>query len=282
MGTSRSSPGAPGNVPLVPPWVPPPIPPTDEKAAPPDPAAQQQNLPQQPSAPTSDSMPLAPAGRFGPARASLGRFAGSGTRREMQRGLGHYVHKGLGGSQRAAQRLGSVARTAGALHNALTSTAGGQGAAVAPPLDPTVLRGRSADEIMNAVVEAVRPVDGTQDAEADRNAIKDALSQLLDQFPDADLLDLDEAQRLFAVERFVAVDIFNRVCLDIAKAVQDKAPTATVALTRLREIKSYIRETVSAVFRRIQTSNTALTTRRVAAIVNQTIRETFEVFEGFL
>jgi hypothetical protein len=149
----------------------------------------------------------------------------------MQRGLGHYVHKGMGGSQRAAQRLGSVARTAGALHNVLSSTAGAEAAAVTPALDPAVLLGRSADEIMNAVVEAVRPVDGTQDAEADRNAIKDALSQLLDQFPDADLLNLDEAQRAFAVERFVAVDIFNRVCLEVAKAVKGKAPTAAVALT---------------------------------------------------
>jgi hypothetical protein len=227
-------------------------------------------------------MPLAPAGRFGPARTSLGRFAGTGTRREMQRGLGHYVSKGLGGSRRAAQRLGSVARTAGALSNALASTTSAQGATVTPALDTAVLRGRTADEIMNAVVEAVRPVDGTQDAEADRNAIKDALSQLLDQFPNADLLNLDDTQRAFAVERFVAVDIFNRVCLDIAKAVQDKAPTAAVALTRLRDIKNYIRETVSAVFRRIHATNTTLTARRVAAIVSQTIQETFQVFEGFL
>jgi hypothetical protein len=200
----------------------------------------------------------------------------------MQRGLGHYVHKGMGGSQVAARRLGSVARTAGALHGALSSMAAGQPAEARAPLDPALLRGHNADEIMNAVVEAVRPVDGTQDAEADRNAIKDALSQLLDQFPNADMLNLDEDQRSFVVERFVAVDIFNRICLDVAKAVQDKAPTATVALTRLREIKNYIRETVSSVFRRIRAAGTTLTARRMSAIVNQTIQETFQVFEGFL
>ena len=43
---------------------------------------------------------------------------------------------------------------------------------------------------MNAVVEAVRPADGTQDAEASRTAIKDALSEVLTIFPDADLLNL--------------------------------------------------------------------------------------------
>ena len=278
MGTSRSSPGAPSGVPMVPSWVPPAVPPAGQPVGPPDPAD-----PQQPSsASPAPPIPVAPAGRFGPARASLGRFAGSGSRREMQRGLGHYVHKGMGGSQVGARRLGSVARTAGVLHGALSSFAAGQPVATRTPLDPAVLRGRTADEIMNAVVEAVRPIDGTQDAEADRNAIKDALSQLLDQFPDADMFDLDEDQRSFVVERFVAVDIFNRICLDIAKAIQDKAPTQTVGLSRLREIKNYIRETVSSIFRRVRSTGATLTARRMAAIVNQTIQETFQVFEGFL
>jgi hypothetical protein len=280
MGTSRSSPGAPGGVPLVPPWVPPALsaePSGDDPgAAPPDATASP------PSPPPFGPVPLAPPGRFGPARTSLGRFASSGAIRDMQRGLGHYIHKGLGGSQIAARRAGSVARTAGALHGALSAIASGQAALTGLPIDPDVLRGRSADDIMNAIVEAVRPVDGTQDAEADRNAIKDALSQLLEQFPDADLLNLDEEQRSFSVERFVAVDVFNRFCLDVWKAIQDKAPTYTVALARLRTIKDYIRETVSSIFRRIRAASEALTPRRVAGITRQTIQETYQVFEDFV
>jgi hypothetical protein len=200
----------------------------------------------------------------------------------LQRGLGHYVHKGLGGSPTATRRLGSVARTAGTLHGALSAIAGGQPSQTTVQLDPAVLRGRSVDEIMSAVVEAVRPIDGTQDAEADRNAIKDALSQLLDQFPDADLLNLNEDQRGLVVERFVAVDIFNRFCLDVWKAIQDKAPSPHAALTRLRAIKDYIRETVSSIFRRLRTAGETLTARRVAAIVPQTIQETYQVFEDFV
>ena len=135
---------------------------------------------------------------------------------------------------------------------------------------------------MNAVVEAVRPVDGTQDAEADRNAIKDALSQLLDQFPDADMLELTDDQRSFVVERFVAVDIFNRLSLDVWKAIQDKAPSVAAAVSRLSAIKDYIRETVSSVFRRLRTRGETLTPRRVATIVRQTIQETLQVFEDFV
>jgi hypothetical protein len=282
MGTSRSSPGAPPGVPMVPPWTPPPLPPepTDQKAELPssDPAAPDKPV----SAPAPLSSPIAPAGRFGGARTNLGRFAKSGARKDLQRGLGHYVHKGLGGSQTATRRAGSVARTAGVLHGALSAMAAGQRAQTTVPLDPAILRGRSVDEIVSAVVEAVRPTDGTLDGDADRNAIKDALSQLLEQFPDADMLNLDNAQRELVVERFVAVDIFNRLCLDVWKAVQDKAPSPSAALSRLRTIKDYIRETVASTFRRIRAASETLTARRVSAIVRQTIQETYQIFEDFI
>ena len=90
------------------------------------------------------------------------------------------------------------------------------------PLDPGRLAGRSARDIMDAVVEAVRPVDGTQDAEASRQAVNEGLSDLLDRYPDADLLNLHEEQRLFVIERFIAQDVYNRFILDVGKAVQDK------------------------------------------------------------
>jgi hypothetical protein len=96
--------------------------------------------------------------------------------------------------------------------------------------------GRTADDIMNAVVEAVRPVDGTQDAEASRTAIKGCLSEVLERFPDANLLELSDAERTFAIERYVALDVFQRFALDLGKVIQDKAPTASAALGRLKEV----------------------------------------------
>ena len=104
MGTSRSSPGAPSGVPMVPSWVPPAVPPAGQPVGPPDPADSQQPLAHASPAPP---IPVAPAGRFGPARASLGRFAGSGSRREMQRGLGHYVHRQGNGQGKPGRRASS-------------------------------------------------------------------------------------------------------------------------------------------------------------------------------
>ncbi len=133
---------------------------------------------------------------------------------------------------------------------------------------------------MNAVVDAVRPVDGTQDAEAGRYAIKEALSDLLTQFPDAQLLDLTEDQRLFTVERFLALDVFRRFELDVGMAIQRNASTLSEALARLKEVKDYIKETVAAALKKVG-KPASLTARAVAKLADSVLRETFTVFESY-
>lgn len=296
MGTSSSSNGPGGGVPLVPPWVPPmppippvppipPLPPPDGQGAGPSdgdgqngPAPAPSNPPQPAQAQPS---PVAPAGRFRGARLNFGKFAGGGDRRHMQRGLRDYVRKGYGGRANAVRRFGGTALTAGNLYGALSSVAEGQAAPPGGPLDPALLAGRSAREVMDAIVEAVRPTDGTQDAESSRAAIKDALSELLTMFPEADLLNLTEDQRATAIERFVAIDVYQRAMLDIGKAIQAKAPTATVGLSRLKEVKEYIKQAVAAAFRKLRGAGHRVTTGRVNQVVRAALEESFQVFEDY-
>ena len=256
---------------MVPPWAPNPIPP----AGPPEPA---------PPTPEADAtppanVPMAPAGRFGAARLNLGSFAASGSQKDMRRGVGHYARKGMGGGRTAAARMGSTARTAGALYGALTGLANNQTGALGTGVDSSTLTGKSVDQIITAIIERVRPVDGTQDAEADRSALQGALSsELLEQFPDADLLELTEDQRLFIVERFTALDIFNQLMLNIGKAIQDNIPSISSQIARLKELKNYIKQTVAAEFREARKAGGALNPRTVAGIVRKTIDRSFEVF----
>lgn len=300
MGTSASSNGPGSGVPLVPPWVPPlpppqpvpPVPPTapqdGQGAVPADgngqggPAPTATN-PQQAAPPLAS--PTAPAGRFQGTRLNFGKFASGGGGgaggRNMRRGLREYVRKGYGGRQNAVRRFGGTASTAGALYGALSSTAAGQPAAAGSPLDPALLSGKSAREVMDAIVEAVRPPDGTQDAEASRTAIKDALSDLLTTFPDADLLNLTEDQRGAAIERFVAIDVYQRAMLDVGKYIQAKAPTATVALSRMKDIRDYIKQSVAAAFRTLHKAGQRITTGRVNEVVRAALDETFKVFEEY-
>jgi hypothetical protein len=279
VGTSQSSPGSPSGVPLVPPWVPAPPPPpdpeNDDDEDDEEDAGEDSEPAAAPGAPPIPQSPLAPAGRFGRARQSLRRFAQTGRRQDLRKGLGNYIRTGLGGSAMAVRRMAGTSATARALYEALLPTGDSS-------LDRRILAGRSAQEVLDAVLEAARPSDGTQDAEANRKAIGDALSALLTRFPDADLLNLVEDQRAFAIEQFIALDVFNRFQLDVGMAVQDNAATASVALARLSEIRDYIREAVASVFRSILASGKTLGGTTIGNIVQSTLRETFAVFEGYV
>lgn len=289
MGTSQSSGGPGSGVPMVPPWTPaPPVadppaaaPPTDGDEGASDDLDGNAPPASAPLPPTPRVVPIAPPARFAGTRRSIGDFARTGDGRDMRRSLGHYVRTGYGGSTVTAQRFGGTAATAGALGGALAGVASGQPAAPGNPLDPALLAGRSVNEVMDAVVEAVRPVDGTQDAEAERAAIRDALSELLTRFPEADLLNLDSDQRGFAIEQFTAIDVFRRFELDVGKAIVEKAPSAAAALARLKQVRDYIKQTVAASFRKLREAGRTLTAGRIGQVVRAALKDTFDVFEGY-
>jgi hypothetical protein len=273
MGTSQSSGGPGGGVPMVPPWTP--DPPAPEPSAGEPPAAEPPV-----KAPAPIPVPLAPPARFRGARRALADYARSGDGRDLRRSLGHYVRPGYGGAPTATRRFGGTVSTAGALGGALATVASGQPAAPGSPLDPALLAGRTAQDVMDAVVEAVRPVDGTQDAEAERAAIRDALTELLTRFPNADLLNLDPDQRAFVIERFTAIDVFRRFELDIGKAIVERAPSAVTALARLKEVREYVQQVVAAAFRKMRDAGRSLSSERIGRLVRDALQETFEVFEG--
>jgi hypothetical protein len=143
------------------------------------------------------------------------------------------------------------------------------------------MKGQSAQQIINAVVEAVRPIDGTQDAEASRAAIGEALSELLKQFPTLDLTELTPEQIGNVIESYVALDVYRRVELDLGKHIQAKAPSAKAFLSRLKTVKNYIKQTVSSAFKKLKAAGQQLTTGKVNAVVGAALTETFSVFEGY-
>lgn len=275
---------------MVPPWVPsvPPLPPAPDAGTPPEgtppdaaPAVPPvvTNVPVAGPALSLPPIRMAPARRFAAARGSAASFAANGSARDLKRSIRHYVQKGYGGAQTATRRFGGTANSAGALYSVLTPGQAGAGADTGARIDRALLAGRTASEIMDAVVEAVGPEDGTQDTEASRKAIRGCLSDILERYPEANLLELSEEQRAFAVERYVALDVFQRYALDLGKTIQDKAPSPSAVLSRLKEVKEYIRETVSAAFRKLRAAGQNLSAGRIAQIVQGALLEAFQVFE---
>lgn len=279
MGTSQSSNGAPPNVPMVPPWADnanPPSPPDDNKD-------DNSSSPNPPEKDNPKNLETAPSGRFKGARTNLNKFAGGGGRQYLQRGVGHYVRTGYGGSKTATARLGRTVATAGALYGALSygsSGTSGVSSSSVPDIDFEALRGKSFEQITDTIIEAIRPIDGDLDSEASRNSMKNAFSDLLEKYKDADLLNLNEEQRLYIIEKFIAGDVFARFDLDMGKDIRKNASSPASALSRLKEAKDYIKETVSSSFKKIITTAT-ITSRAIVSLIRETLEDAFHVFESY-
>ncbi|MHA7133777.1 Qat anti-phage system associated protein QatB [Oerskovia turbata] len=230
--------------------------------------------------PTPDpSTPVAAPARFRDARTSIGRYARSGDREQMRRALGHYVRSGYGGGGTMARRLSSTSRTAARLGALLQP---GPQPDLAAARDAAITGGKNAQSVLDAIVEATSPGDGTQDAEASRGAVRDALSDVLERYPDADLLDLDSAQRQYVIERFVGLDVYNRFCLDLGKKLEEHASSAPVAASRFAEVREYIAVTVAAEFDKRWAEGVTPNSQDLARVTQSALREAFNVFEGYL
>lgn len=277
MGTSKSSGGPGGKVPFIPPWVPPTTP-----AAPVP--AQNGSAPGGSTPATSTQPPaqLAPPRRFAGARTNLGNFARTGSQSDLNAGLGHYTRTGLGGARRATQRMGRTSKTAGGLYGVLDAFRAGTPPPAELGISASDLAGRSASDIADHIANALCPADGTQDAEAGRDAVARALSDLMEAEPNADLLALSIEQIEHVVEWYVAYDLCDRIELDIGKSVVDKAPNYAEGVKRLEQIKEYVREKVSAQFRARAGKGERLTRQTATALTNSVLQDTFEIFEGYL
>lgn len=265
MGTSASSSGPGGGVPLVPPWVP--------EAGASEPVSKQEQ---------ADPGPLSAPARFGTARRGLADFARSGERSSLSRGLASYTGKGLGGARSAARRMGGASTRSGILFDAL----GGLSARTFDPaqlgFDAAGLVGRSAREIIDRVARFVSPSDGSQDAESSQRAVNAALSDLLASDPVVDITSLTEQQIDWILERHIVYEIVQRIELDVGKAIVDKSPSPASAIDRMKEMREYVEETVSAAFRAHRQANRPVNSVEATTLTSTVIQETFSVFEEYV
>lgn len=297
MGTSASSrgPGSGPDIPIVPPWVenPPAQQPAPQPTLPMPAPGQAPTVPspQTPPSPTSPNpqtpqppelqpKPEASApGRWRGVRTSLGKFGGGGDDRgkHLRRGLGHYSRSGMGGSGNAARRMAGSARTASVLHSALTALANGEPFPTELGIDPQALVGLSPSEFADALVDAIRPIDGTQDAEATRDSVARALSDILDQ--NADITNLTPEQVDQVTASTLGYDVALRIELDVGKSIIAKAPTKGEGLERLQEMKDYLREVIAAEYKLERASVGIVGRAAIDRISRNAIQQAFEVFE---
>lgn len=295
MGTSASSSGPGGGVPLVPAWVPSaPIPPMplnnipsqigvvgsgEVKPIKPIDAIKPTKSPQKKQQLQNK---LAPSGRFAGARLNIRKFAKSGDSGVLKKALGNYVRKGIGGSSMGARRMAGTAHTAGALFGVLSALKDGQIKALDLGIDPKSLVGKTAKEIIDVIVEAVRPVDGSQDSEVSRQSIDAATSDLLNMYHNANLLSLEPEQVESLIEFYVSHDVCERIDMDLGNIIQSKAQNASMAVTRLEDMKKFIAADVHSAFVERRKQGMVLKRGQVTQLVNQILKDVFDIFEEYL
>lgn len=259
MGTSQSSSGPGSGVPLVPPWA-------DAVDAPIADGGYEEQDSTEPG--YEESIPLAPRARFRDTRRALGDFSRSGSEPELRRALAHYVRTGYGGATTMARRMGSTAKTAGRLNSVLTSGLALDGTDLR---DALLSSGNDVNLVLDAIVDAASPPDGTQDAESSRRSMWEALSDLLAWYPDVDFLALTNDQRFFVIERYTALDVYGRFCLDLQRTIMDKSPDPATGLRRLKQIREFITEHVAAAFRALREQGSPATTSNITQLTRDAL-----------
>ena len=178
--------------------------------------------------------------------------------------------------------MNRTAQRAGQLYGVLDALRTGD----SPPFDLGVsvatLRGLPARDVADRIANALHPPDGTQDAEAGRDAMARALADAQNEVPAADLTAPTAEQVALIIERYVAYDLCNRIELDIGQAVLDKAPSYAEGIRRLEQIERYVREKVSAQYRERESQSQRLNRQTAEALSRRVIEDTFDVFEEYV
>jgi hypothetical protein len=287
MGTSTSSSGPGAGVSFDPPWLDDVFPQIQPPAgAGPDTGDNADTGDNQTEEPADTTVTLvgipnvAPRARFGAARRNLANYIGTGSVRDLRRALGHYSRKGMGGSTRLSKRMRASSAAGAGLYDLLNS--------VRNPTDNQIIdwvhnltnRNLSVHEIADEILEKILPAGGSTEEESCRNAMADALSELIMENPAIDLLQMDDDSIWTVIEKYISNQAFDRLILDIGQVFENTRYSAREVVQRMNSMKEYLNSEIAVQLRRLRENNNGPSRQEMGHILQEAIRLTFVVFEG--
>ena len=276
MGTSSSSKGPGSGVPFDPPWldsIPSPVIPGED----PEilfPTTTPTNIP-----PNYD---IAPSSRFRGARINLKNYINSGNRESLDRALGHYSRKGMGGSSTIANRMITSTKTAAVLFGFLNSASRSSNPALNSWVERFISKGASAREIADGIVNLVGPKGGSLDERSAQNSLALAFEDLLIENPEANLLSLTESNIWGLLGSYLGYELFNRIYLDIGQCFENSELTAIEGELRKEEMRAYIISDVTASLNTIRKIDTNYSTQEINKVFRAVLTRTMNIYEGEL
>ncbi|MBX3722412.1 MAG: hypothetical protein KF713_11290 [Turneriella sp.] len=269
MGTSASSKGSPSGTPLVPPWVPD-IQKTIKK--PPEPASINPEITTQSS--------KAPARRFQSTRRQLGNFATTGNKVNLKKGIAQYVTSGHGNKRNTLSRFGGTIHTGAVLYDTLLLLP----QAVSGPKKELREKLEQANgnhhEIAITIIDELRPIDGSQDAEAMRTSMDTAFVELFKQNENFDILNMQANDVNFLLECFLSEEIYRRIELDVGSVIREKASNALTASERIREIKEFVYEIVRSEYPK-QSKGRIFSSKEIGHFIKKLMKSCIDIFAEY-
>ena len=261
MGTSASSKGPGAGVSFDPPWL-------DDIDVP---GQNNQNNNVNPA------IGIAPKARFGSARRSMGEYVRSGSKDSARRSLGHYSKTGMGGAQNVARRMRTSTKTASNFFNTFRSLRDDTTFSLGKEISELKNRGADASEIIDAIVGHVCPKGGSVDEVSCRDSGTSALSEFMDQNPNADFGNLSDDQIWSLTAIYLGNEAFNRIQMDIGQAFEKQDVPYVDRVTRLNDMREYIQSEIAIQMDALR--KTADQNVDMNQLFQDTIKNTFEVFE---
>ncbi len=299
MGTSKTSAGPGGNVKLVPDFL------TPASTPPPESDSSLAGSPESLGAAGGDTTasppPVTPptnnavsaSNRFQVARRSINRFAKTGGTGDLMSALGSYVQRGYGGGGTAGHRMAKGAQVAAGVYGLLRATAdhadstdavaGDPQSYVVIAFDPTTLAGLSHDEVAERIADAICPENVSLDDAGAREAVTDALSEILTENPDADILALPDFLIDECYVRTLAYSTANVILADIGASIQKgAADNAVVANQRYEEVRQFVLERYREQSSALREIGQSLDRHSAQAFGSRINTEVMSVFESYI
>lgn len=220
---------------------------------------------------------IAPKLRFANARKGMGEYVRSGSKESLRKSLGHYSKTGMGGAEKLSKRMRTSTKVASHLFQTFQSLRDNEDFWLGKILSDLKERGADANEIIDTIIEHVCPNGGSLDEVACRDSGRFALSEFMNQNPDADISKLTDDQIWSLTCTFLGNEAFSRVQLDIGQSFEKQEISAVERVNRMNEMKEYLQSEISAQLNRLRNNDSQMIDMQ--KLFQKVIKNTFEVYE---
>lgn len=227
----------------------------------------------------SKKIEIAPKYRFASARRGMREYVRSGSKDSLRKALGHYSKTGMGGARKLSKRMRTSTKVATNFFQTFQALRDNKNFALGKILLELQERGANANEIIDTIIDNVCPNGGSLDEVSCRNSGRFALSEFMNQNPDADISKLTDDQIWSLTSTFLGNEAFSRIQLDIGQ-VFEKQDVSTVEqrVDKMNEMKEYLESEISAQLNKLRKLGDQ--TIDMQELFRTAIKNTFEVYEG--